>query len=118
VIPTAPATPPAMPQSLSPGTTDRTQAPDLLSCERSTPLTWQAGEGATPTGYHLILQYLTDEQEWVTVVDSTVMPPVDISPSLKQYQNYWWRWTVQAIDAEGQQSTAAPWHYLTCFDFH
>jgi hypothetical protein len=107
---------PSAPQSLTPGSGDRSQAPDLLSCKNSTPLQWQGGGRAA--SYVLTLQYLSeDQQQWITVFEGPANPGVDATPWLMESRSYWWRWTVRSVDAEGRQSEPAPWRFFSCFDF-
>lgn len=110
--------PPPTPQALSPGSRDRSSAPDLLSCPNSTPLTWQAGAGDSPSSeYRLTLQYLSDEQQdWITALEGTRSSGIDVAPLLLQYQSYEWRWMVRSLNEEGQSSEPSPWSYFTCYD--
>jgi hypothetical protein len=91
----------------------------LLSCKNSTPLRWQAGAGGSrPASYELTLQYLSEgQQQWVTVFDGAASSGTDATPWLVQSGNYWWRWTVRSLDANGRASEPASWRYFSCFDF-
>lgn len=111
--------PPTTPENLTPGDPDAGQAPDLLSCKASTLLRWQPGtSGSHPVAYILTVQSQSANQEWVTVLNERVTPPINISPQLMQHRTYRWRWNVAAVDAQGRQSDTTRWQYFTCFDFH
>jgi urease beta subunit len=111
----APATVLTTPQSLSPGSSDRGSAPDLLSCKNSTSLSWQSsGSGRDIL---TLQQFSQDYQDWTTVFEESMSSGTDVTPWLTQSQSYEWRWMVRSVDAAGRSSEPSPWYYFTCYDF-
>ncbi|MDX2215205.1 MAG: choice-of-anchor D domain-containing protein [Oculatellaceae cyanobacterium bins.114] len=115
--PTEPIPPLTTPQSLSPGSSTRDAAPDLLTCKNSTPLTWQSTtRNGAGTDMLTLQQFSADYQDWMTVFEEPLPAGTDVTPWLTQHQGYEWRWMVRSLDAAGRSSEPSPWYYFTCYD--
>ncbi|MBD2462347.1 choice-of-anchor D domain-containing protein [Oscillatoria sp. FACHB-1407] len=110
-----PGAPLTTPQLISPGSSNRGAAPDLLSCKNSTPLTWESSGSGRDV---LTLQQFSNQyQDWMTVFEESLPSGTDITSWLTQYQSYEWRWMVRSVDGAGRSSEPSPWYYFTCYDF-